>query len=126
MTTLASAIPVAFISVSSRDAGLGFYRDTLGLTHASGDDFGDFFDIGGGRMRMTAMPDFKGGAHPVFGLQVNDIAATVTDLKAKGVAMTIYEGMGQDQNGIWTAPDGVNKVAWFADPDGNVLSLNEG
>ena len=125
MSALASAIPVAFISVANRDAGLAFYRDTLGLTHASGDDFGDFFDIGGGRMRMTAMPDFKGGPHPVFGLQVTDIAATVAALKAKGVAMTIYAGMGQDENGIWTAPDGVNKVAWFADPDGNVLSLNE-
>ena len=53
------------------------------------------------------------------------IAAVVQTLRDRGVTLTIYEGMGQDELGIWTAPDGKAKVAWFADPDGNVLSLSE-
>ena len=43
----------------------------------------------------------------------------------RGIVFTVYEGMGQDARGIWTSPDGGTKVAFFADPDGNVLSLSE-
>lgn len=44
----------------------------------------------------------------------------------RGVEFKIYEGMGQDAVGVWTSPDGKAKVAWFTDPDGNVLSLSQG
>ncbi len=124
--SLADAKPVAFVGVGDRDAGLAFYRDRLGLAHRSADDFGDFFEFGsGGLLRMTAMPDFQASPHPVLGWDVADIRAAVEALTAKGIAFTVYEGMGQDALGIWTAPDGKNKVAWFSDPFGNVLSLSQ-
>ncbi len=72
------------------------------------------------------MPDCTPSAHPVLGWQVADIAAAAEALAAKGVAFTIYPGMGQDALGIWTSPDGAAKVAFFPDPDGNVLSLTQG
>jgi len=56
--------------------------------------------------------------------KVADIAATVRDLTGRGVVFLRYDGMDQDENGIWTTPGG-DKVAWFADPDGNVLSLTQ-
>jgi catechol 2,3-dioxygenase-like lactoylglutathione lyase family enzyme len=120
-----SGTPVAFIQVSDRARGLAFYRDTLGLAHLSGDDFGDFLAAEGALIRLTALPDYAAHPHPVFGWDVADIAAAARELKARGVALTLYEGMGQDAEGIWTAPDGTTKVAWFADPDGNVLSLSQ-
>jgi catechol 2,3-dioxygenase-like lactoylglutathione lyase family enzyme len=124
--SLDSARPVAFVSVKSRDEGLAFYRDTLGLQPVSSDDFGDFLELGsGGLLRMTAMPDFQAGPHPVFGWDVDDIAAAARDLNSKGVALTVYDGMGQDELGVWTAPDGRSKVARFSDPFGNVLSLSQ-
>ena len=52
-----------------------------------------------------------------------DIRATAADLKAKGISLIIYEGMGQDADGIWNAPDGRAKVGFFADPFGNILSI---
>ena len=55
---------------------------------------------------------------------MDDIAATVRDLSAKGVSFTRYDGMGQDETGVWTTPGG-DKVAWFTDPDGNTLSLTQ-
>ena len=54
-----------------------------------------------------------------------DIAGTIRALNGRGVTMTIYEGYDMDALGIWTAPDGASKLAWFADPDGNVLSLQQ-
>lgn len=61
----------------------------------------------------------------MFGWNVSDIVAAAKDLRARGVAFTIYDGMGQDELGVWTSPDGKAKVAWFSDPDGNVLSLSQ-
>ena len=123
--SLDQARPVAFVSVNDREKGRAFYGGTLGLKHRSADDFGDFYEIGQGLMRMTPMPDFRPHAHPVLGWDVPDITAAARELKAKGIALTIYDGMGQDADGIWTAPDGRAKVAWFADPFGNVLSLSQ-
>ncbi len=123
--TLDNAKPVAFVSVRDRDEGRAFYEGVLGLKHKSRDDFGDFYDLGAGLLRMTPMPDFQAHSHPVLGWDVPDIAAAARALKEKGITFAIYDGMGQDELGIWTAPDGKAKVAWFADPFGNVLSLSQ-
>lgn len=115
--------PVSFINVGDRERGLAYYTDVLGLKHRSADAFGDFLEAGAGLIRLTALPDYKPGPHPVFGWNVDDISAAAKDLRARGVVFTIYDGLGQDADGVWTSPDGAAKVAWFADPDGNVLSL---
>jgi catechol 2,3-dioxygenase-like lactoylglutathione lyase family enzyme len=118
--------PVFFLYVGDRERALGFYRGTLGLALRSSDDFGDFIDLGGGLLRMTVMADHKAHPHPVLGWTVEDIEAAAAALCARGIAFTVFEGMGQDAQGIWTGPDGKSKVAFFADPDGNVLTLSEG
>jgi hypothetical protein len=60
----------------------------------------------------------------VLGWRVTDIAQTTAELRAAGVQFKHYEGMDQDENGVWVAPGGT-RVAWFADPDGNILSLQQ-
>lgn len=117
--------PVAYLNVADRARALGFYRDTLGLALRSADAFGDFIDLGAGLLRMTVMAGHKAQPHPVLGWNVDDIEAAVTALRARGIAFTVFEGMGQDAQGIWTSPDGNTKVAFFADPDGNVLTLSQ-
>jgi catechol 2,3-dioxygenase-like lactoylglutathione lyase family enzyme len=117
--------PVAFLYVSDRERALKFYRDTLGIKLRGSDDFGDFLELEGALIRMTTMADFKAGPHPALGWDVRDIGAAVDALSERGVTFTVYDGMGQDARGVWTAPDGRAKVAWFADPDGNVLSLSQ-
>lgn len=120
---LAQATPVAFVNVRDRERALGFYRDVLGLPLTDSDDFGDFLDMGGAMLRMTVLPDHQPHPHPILGWNVADIAAAVQALRERGVVFTIYDGIGQDELGIWTSPDGRAKVAFFADPDGNALSL---
>ena len=123
--TLADSPSIAFVNTRDRKASEAFYGDTLGLRRLPGDPFAAVFDLAGVKLRITEVPDFAPSAHPVLGWQVEDIAATAEALAAKGVRFTIYEGMGQDALGIWTAPDGTAKVAFFPDPDGNALSLTQ-
>ena len=126
MTFQQAGIPVAFLSVGDRARALGFYCDTLGLALRSTDAYGDFIELGGALLRMTAMPGHEPSPHPVLGWNVADIGAAAAALRARGIAFAIYEGMGQDADGIWTAPGGATKVAFFVDPDGNVLTLSQG
>lgn len=119
-----AAKPIAFLYVSDTDRALAFYRDVLGLSLHSSDAYGVFLESASTLVRMTVLPDFAPTPHPVLGWNVTDIAAAAAELKSKGVALTIYEGMGQDDAGIWTSGDG-GKMAWFADPDGNVLMLSQ-
>ena len=74
---------------------------------------------------MSGVAGFQPQQHTVLGWEVDDIVATVLALRAAGVALTIYDGFGQDEYGIWTPPGSDTKVAWFHDPDGNVLSLTQ-
>lgn len=115
--------PITFIQTRDPVRAKAFYGDTLGLPEGQSDPFATVFDLNGVKLRITEIPDWTAGAHPALGWDVPDIVAAVEALTAKGVTMTIYPGMGQDERGIWTSPDGKAKVAFFADPDGNVLSL---
>ena len=125
MTERISGTPVVFVNVSNRDRALAFYLGTLGLELRSSDGYGDFIELDGGLLRLTALPDFEAGPHPVLGWNVRDLRSAVASLRERGVTFTVYPGMGQDELGIWTAPDGLAMVAWFGDPDGNVLSLSQ-
>lgn len=120
-----SSKAVAFLYVTDRSRALAFYGDLLGLEHESADAFGDFLSAGDTLVRMTVMPDHQPGPHPVFGWDVADIAAAAQALRRKDVSLIVYDGMGQDELGIWTAPDGKAKVAWFSDSEGNLLSLSQ-
>ncbi|MFC3711358.1 VOC family protein [Sphingoaurantiacus capsulatus] len=120
-----AAAMVAFINVSDRDRALGFYCDTLGLSVRSSDGYGDFLAAGPGLIRMTVLPGATAALHPVLGWNVADIGAEVRDLTARGVAFTRYDGLEQDALGIWTSPENGSKIAFFADPDGNVLTVSQ-
>ena len=80
------------------------------------------FDANGTMLRVTAVPEVSRAGYTVLGWRVADIAAAARDLAARGIVFIRYDGMDQDGNGVWTTPGG-DQVAWFADPDGNVLSL---
>ncbi len=126
MTLPAESRPIAFVFSRDPAALKPFYRDVLGLPLIGEDGFAVAFDLGGGAMlRLTALPSHVPTPHTAFGWSVPDIAAAVADVRAKGVAFKIYDGFGQDADGIWTAPGGAARVAWFPDPDGNLLSLTQ-
>ena len=124
--SLLSADPVAFILTADRSRAKPFYAGALGLPILAEDDFAVTFDLGGGMtIRLTDLPDHAPAQHTVLGWGVPDIRASVAELRAKGVTFRVYEGFGQDEDGIWSPPGGGAQVAWFTDPDSNVLSLTQ-
>jgi catechol 2,3-dioxygenase-like lactoylglutathione lyase family enzyme len=125
MTLPSSARAISFIVTRDRASAKAFYGDTLGFPLSHEDDFAAVFDLNGTMLRVSTVPDHVAQGHTVLGWEVPDILAAVTALRDKGVAFTVYQGFGQDELGIWTAPASTAKVAWFTDPDGNVLSLTQ-
>lgn len=121
---LGSSELVAFAAAKDLDRARAFYEQTLGLTVTEHNDFACVLDAHGTMLRVTAVPDVSPAGYTVLGWRVTDITAAVRGLTAKGVVSKRYDGMDQDDDGIWTTPGG-DKVAWFTDPDGNVLSLTQ-
>ncbi|HEX8571799.1 MAG TPA: VOC family protein [Allosphingosinicella sp.] len=122
---LSYARPIAMITTADRKVAEPFYAETLGLTRKGNDGFAALFDLAGVTLRLTEVPGYSAPPHPVLGWEVADMESAVEALTANGVAMNVYDGLGQDERGIWTAPDGSCKVAFFNDPDGNGLSLTQ-
>ena len=123
MTFPSGAKAATFIITRDRAAAKKFYGETLGFKQIHEDDFAVVYDLNGTKLRISTVKDHKPQPHTVLGWEVADIVADVKALKATGVKFNVYEGFGQDELGIWTAPGTTNKVAWFLDPDGNNLSL---
>jgi catechol 2,3-dioxygenase-like lactoylglutathione lyase family enzyme len=115
----------AFISIVDVARAKQFYRDTLGLTLLSEEPpFALVFDANGIMLRLGMAKELPPAHGTVLGWNVPDIAAAVKELSEAGVQFERYPPMKQDDLGVWTAPTGA-KVAWFKDPDGNILSIAE-
>jgi len=123
-TTCESSDLVAFAAATDLSRARMFYERALGLPVAEYNDFACVLDANGTMLRITAVPEVSRASYTVLGWRVTDISATIRDLIAKGVVFLRYDGMDQDEDGIWTTPGG-DKVAWFADPDENILSLTQ-
>ena len=125
MSILTDAPPIAYVLTRDRPRAKIFYAETLGLPVTGENFFATIFDLNGTALYLTTVADHVPHPHPVLGWAVLDIAATLKALKDKSVTGLIYPGFDQDELGIWTAPDGKKKLAWFHDPDGNVLGLTQ-
>jgi catechol 2,3-dioxygenase-like lactoylglutathione lyase family enzyme len=121
-SVLGSQKLTAFVSTHNPARAKVFYRDTLGLHLLSEDSFALVFDANGTKLRVSIVAEVVLAKYTVLGWDVPDIVATAKSLRRAGVKLEIFGGFPQDDLGIWTAPDGT-KVAWFKDPDGNILSI---
>ncbi len=121
---LGSARLVAFAATTDPERAKKFYAGVLGLRLVSEDGFALVFDANGVMLRVTTVREIAPAQYTILGWEVSDIAARVRELEKAGVKFERYSFPGQDDLGIWTAPGGA-RVAWFKDPDGNILSISE-
>jgi catechol 2,3-dioxygenase-like lactoylglutathione lyase family enzyme len=115
---------VAFVATRDPSRAKKFYRDTLGLSLVSEDEFALVFDAAGTMLRVTPVHELAAAQYTVLGWRVRDIVRTAKGLQKAHVMLERYPGMQQDEIGIWNAPGGA-RVAWFKDPDGNTLSITQ-
>jgi catechol 2,3-dioxygenase-like lactoylglutathione lyase family enzyme len=115
---------VAFVATTDPKRAKGFYARTLGLRLVSEDGFALAFEAGGTMLRVAIVKTLRPAGYTVLGWIVPDIARAVRGLVKRGVIFQRYDGMPQDALGVWSSPSGA-RLAWFADPDGNTLSLTE-
>lgn len=115
---------IAFLATRDMAAAKEFYEGLLGLRLVSQEPFALVFDARGTMLRVTPVSDMKPAGHTVLGWDVADIRAEVHDLTGKGIKLELFDGLQQDEWGVWTSPSGA-RVAWFKDPDGNILSLTQ-
>ncbi|KAA0022013.1 VOC family protein [Antrihabitans cavernicola] len=115
---------MGFVGVSDLARANEFYGAVLGLDLRDESPFALVAEIGGAMLRITAVETPAAAPYTVLGWRVDDIEAAIDDLVTRGVEFSRYDGMVQDERGIWTTPDGT-KVAWFLDPDRNNLSLTQ-
>ncbi len=120
---LNSADLIAFAPSTDLERSRVFYTDVAGLEFIEQTPFACVFRCGTTMLRVTAVPEFTPQPFTVLGWAVTDIRAEVAALRGRGVEFLVYETLPQDTDRIWKTPGGL--IAWFPDPDGNVLSLTE-
>jgi catechol 2,3-dioxygenase-like lactoylglutathione lyase family enzyme len=121
---LGASLPTSFIATRDPKRAGNFYGGTLGLRLISEDGFAMVFESGGASIRVVTVREIALAPYTVLGWHVPDIMTVANQLRAAGVIFERFPGMDQDKDDIWTAPGGA-KVAWFKDPDGNLLSISQ-
>ena len=115
---------MAFVPTGDLKRAKKFYWGVLGL-HLVTEEAGLLvLDANGTPLRITEVDGLLPAPYTILGWMVPDITASVFELESKGVVFERYKGFDQDEMGICTLPDGA-RVAWFKDPDGNILSLTQ-
>ena len=116
--------PILFLATANAKQSRAFYEGVLGLEFVADEPPALVFQVGHSMLRIQKVDHVQTVPYTVMGWSVPDIRQTVQCLRAAGVVFQRYEGMKQDDAGIWQAPSGA-LVVWFRDPDGHVLSLTQ-
>jgi catechol 2,3-dioxygenase-like lactoylglutathione lyase family enzyme len=115
---------IAFAATTDLTRARAFYEGVLGLPLVEENPYACVFDTHGTMLRVTAVAEVAHPGYTVLGWRVTDLSQAIGELESAGVVFARYDGMEQDAQGVWTTPNG-DRIAWFTDPDGNVLSLTE-
>ena len=115
---------IGFVATTDSSRARAFYGAKLGLRFIADDGFALVFESDDTMIRVVKVDGFVPAPYTILGWQVEAIQATVAVLTERGVVFERYPGLEQDRLAIWTAPGGA-QVAWFKDPDGNLLSVSQ-
>ncbi len=121
---LSSSRMIGFVPTTDSKRAREFYENKLGFQFVSDDAFALVMRAGDTMIRVAKVKEFTPAAYTVLGWEARDIKALVSWLKARGVIFEKYPFVQDQELAIWTAPTG-DRVAWFKDPDGNVLSVSQ-
>jgi catechol 2,3-dioxygenase-like lactoylglutathione lyase family enzyme len=121
---LAGRPVVAFLASTGLARSRAFFGEVLGLPVVAEDGFACVFQAGQIELRVSLVEQVVAAPYTALGWTVDDILEAVRALTEKGVVFERFDRIPQDDAGVWSAPGGA-LVAWFRDPDGNLLSLTQ-
>ena len=122
LTMLSDSKLQTIVLTSRPDEAEAFYREALGLTLKDRSDGALVFDVNGADLRVSPVPTTAPTEHTVLGFAVEDVDQTIAELAGRGIEFERFEHFTHEPNGALTTPDGA-RVAWFRDPDGNLMSV---
>ncbi len=118
------ATAILFAATANPEESRRFYEEVMGLRFVSDHPYAIVFDINGIMLRVQKVAEVLDLPYTSLGFQVDDLQQSVVELQGKGVEFESFAFLEQDDNGIWTTPDGA-RVAWCRDPDGSMVSLTQ-
>jgi len=121
---LTRAEPIAFLATTNARRSDRFFREKLGLRRIDDDPFALVYKLGPTTLRVQKVERLEAQPFTVLGWHVSNLSRAVRSLTSRGVRFERWSGLGQDVDGIWDSPSGA-RVAWFKDPDGQILSLTQ-
>lgn len=116
--------PISFIETADPKCAHEFYGSVLDLVLMEKSPFALVYSDGGVMLRVQIVEYHHPAPHTVHGWQVANIENEMEQLMKRGISFLTFEHLPQTSLGVRETPDG-NKVAWFQDPSGNLLSLTE-
>ncbi len=119
---LAAGKLVGFVPTTDYEKSRAFYEGKLGFDFVSLDQYALVMSVGGHRIRIAKVPNFTPLRGTILGWEVEDIRSVAAWLQSRGVTLEKYPFVQDRELGIWSTPNG-DRVAWFKDPDGNILSI---
>jgi len=121
---LAAGKMMGFVPTKDYEAARAFYVGKLGFEFVSLDQYALVVGVGGHKIRIVKIPNFTPLQGTMLGWEIDSIEKVAAWLRERGVSTEKYPSVQDKELGIWTAPSG-DRVAWFKDPDGNVLSISQ-
>lgn len=116
--------PICFVHTEDVARARRFYVDVLGLEFVEESPFAMVLRSGRTMIRVTPVESHIASPHTVLGWSVTDLGTVLAGLVERGVRPLRYDGLDQDEHGVWQAPSGAS-IAWFSDPDSNTISLTQ-
>ena len=112
---------------------LPYYADRLGLEPVDERPGGLLYRVGSGEFALFLSSGRSSGDHTQMGFEVEDIEATVTELRSRGVVFEDYDTPGLrtrdglvDIEGNYPSKGASGeRAAWFRDSEGNLLGIGQ-
>ena len=122
---LSNASVTTMLPVIDMTRARAFYEGKLGLVPGGAKEDGKFvYRVGGSVLALFPKPEGTHADHTAISFQVDDIVASIAQMKQAGVVFEDY-----DFPGLKTVDHvcvlGAEKAAWFKDTEGNYLCIHE-
>jgi catechol 2,3-dioxygenase-like lactoylglutathione lyase family enzyme len=131
--TLSDSKVATRLPAQDLDRARRFYAERLGLEPADERPGGLLYRVGGGEFALFLSAGRPSGEHTQMGFEVDDIEATIAELRARGVAFEDYDAPGlrtsdgiADIEGNYPSKDARGeRGAWFRDSEGNLIGIGQ-